>query len=201
MNREWIVTSENGWLHVGYALRSHINHGPQHDTEFEIQKVLSFGSNAGNGLFEALGAKSATEANELLETLKLSELDEIDSLLLQHADAGLIGNESQTSEYMGSGMIEDHYTDYSCIVRFDKEEMSFRTTTQTNDWEPSKCDYEIETSQQDKLLEIYGKSSRKSFFEAFNISDFRAWNELHKHVRELSKQQKRTPPAKASGAA
>jgi hypothetical protein len=187
-SREWIVTIENGWLHVGYAVRGHINHGPQNDTEFETQKVLSFANTAKDKLLEALGTKSEIDTNELLEKLKLSELGEIDSLLLQHADAGLIGNESQTSEYMGSGMIEDHYTDYSCIVRFDKAEMSFRTTTQTNDWEPSKSDYEIETKQQDQLLEIYGKSSRKSFFEAFNISDFRAWNELHKHVRELSKQ-------------
>jgi hypothetical protein len=185
-SREWIVTSENGWLHVGYALRGQINHGPQHDTQFEVQKVLSFGSTARNGLLGALGTKSDSEINELLENLKLSELDAIDSLLLKHADAGLIGSESQTSEYVGSGMIEDYYTDYSCIVRFDKAEMSFRNTDQTNDWEPSKYQYEIEPSQQDLLLQIYGQSSRKSFFEIFNISDFRAWNDLHNHVRSLT---------------
>jgi hypothetical protein len=185
-SREWIVTSDNGWLHVGYALRGHINHGPQHDTEFEIQKVLSFGSTARNGLLGALGAKSDSETNELLDNLKLSGLDAMDSLLLEHADAGLIGSESQTSEYVGSGMIEDHYTDYSCIVRFDNAEMSFRNTTQTNDWEPSKNEYEIEASQQTQLLKIYGQATRKSFFESFDISDFRAWNDLHKHIRALT---------------
>ena len=184
--RNWQVSEQNGWLHIGFGLPGHINHGPQHFTEFEIQRVLSFGLEKHQEVLYLLDVLSIDKVSVCLNNLDTSLLPKLDSGLLLVADAALLGIESQETEYVGSGMIEDHYEDYTFIVRFDRPEMYFRNTTKTNDWEPSQYGYEIPQDYQPKLLAEFKQYSPKSFVSSFDISDFKAWGQLHNHVRALN---------------
>lgn len=187
MAREWIATKANGWLHVGWAIRESVHHGPQHDTEFEVQKVFSYKAAAASLLLEALGVQDADEVTAKLIKKSPDDLLDLDGLLITLADAGLLGIEMQTSEYVGSGMIEDNYDSYSLVMRFDGQTVQFTHVTQFNDENRSVTEYEVPVDAQTLLLSQFnGKTDRKQFFDSIDLFEFKTWHELHVQVREIT---------------
>lgn len=185
MTREWIATQAHGWLHVGWATRSNIHHGPQYETEFEVQKVLSYKAASAKAILAALGASNDDQAIQILSDSTPTDYARLDDLLVNLADTGLLGIESQTSEYVGSGMIEDHYDNYSLLVRFDEQIIHLTHVTRFNDDDSSISEYEIPIESHSTLLSQYGHVDKKLFFKSFNLSDFKAWHGLHEQIRAL----------------
>lgn len=185
MARQWIATQADGWLHIGWATRSSIHHGPQHDTDFETQKVFSYKAASAKAILAALGASNDDQAMQILNDSTPADYARLDDLLVNLADSGLLGIESQTSEYVGSGMIEDHYDNYSLLVRFDEQVIHLTHVSRYNDYDSSISEHEIPVESHSTLLSQYGHVDNKLFFESFSLSDFKAWHGLHEQIRAL----------------
>ena len=162
-----------------------MQHGPQHSTETRIDRVFSFGKTKTIEVLEMFGFETIDEFKAFAESLTKLEQERFDRQLGWLADAGLMGIQSQESEYVGSGMVEDYYLSRSWVVRFDRDEMIFKSTNQTNDWEPSVFELRIPWSAQRPLLDSLNYSSSREMFADFDRGSWEAWSALELKCREV----------------